>query len=85
MFINHFKLEYALNERDASGKGLVTVSQLQEILSTNDFNFPPEALNTVFREMLDENIQNVDPNCVIKIQAFMESLKSQFEIEQWLA
>ena len=76
MYIAHLNLEYKLNELDVSNKGLVTVSQLDEILQVNLFNFPPNALNIVFREMLGENIQNVDPNCVIKIQAFMESLRA---------
>lgn len=79
MFLNHFKLEFMLNELDVSKKGLITVAQLDQILQNNLFNFPPDALNTVFKEMLGENIQNVDPNCVIKIQAFMESLRGQFE------
>lgn len=64
-----------LNELDVSKKGMITVSQLHEILQANVFNFPSNALNTVFQEMLGESIQNVDPNCVIKIEAFMLSLK----------
>ena len=34
--------------------------------------------------MLGQKIQEVDRNCVIKIEAFMESLKAQFdEDDDW--
>lgn len=80
MYIQHLNLEYMLGVLDDQNKGLITVGQLDEILQRPDqFNFPPQALDTVFREMLGEDIQNVDRNCVIKIDAFMESLRNQFE------
>lgn len=42
---------------DASNKGLITVGQLDEILQRQElFNFPPKALDTVFQEMLGEDI-----------------------------
>ena len=66
-----------LSHMDEEGKGLITVGQLDEVLQgPNSFNFPPQALDTVFREMLGEDIQNVDRNCIIKIDAFMESLRT---------
>ena len=80
MYLNHLRLEQMLNEMDVSKKGLITVAQLDTILQKDHFNFPPSALDQVFKEMLGENIQNVERNCVIKIEAFMESLKEQFEI-----
>jgi len=50
---------------------------LDEVLQkSEDFHFPSSALDMVFTEMLGQNIQNVDRNCVIKIEAFLESLKS---------
>mmetsp|Transcript_4165 Transcript_4165/g.6196 ORF Transcript_4165/g.6196 Transcript_4165/m.6196 type:complete len:141 (+) Transcript_4165:1028-1450(+) len=79
MYLNHYKLEMALKELDKDKKGLVTVSQLDDILQNSEaFNFPPQALDMVFTEMLGQDIQNVDRNCVIKIKAFLESLNSQF-------
>ena len=80
MYLNHFDLEFQLRELDKEKKGLVTVAQLDQILQSKDsFAFPPTALDEVFTEMLGQNIQNVDRNCVIKIDAFMESLRDQFD------
>ena len=74
MYLKHFNLEIMLNELDKDKKGLITVAQLDKVLqSSAEFNFPPQALDQVFTEMLGQNIQNVDRNCVIKIEAFMES------------
>jgi len=76
MYLKHFNLETMLNEMDEKKQGFVTVAQLDKILqSSSEFNFPAQALDQVFTEMLGQNIQNVDRNCVIKIEAFMESLR----------
>jgi len=57
MYIQHLNLEYMLNLLDNDHKGLITVGQLDEILQNPDqFNFPANALDTVFREMLGEDI-----------------------------
>uniref|UniRef100_A0A7S3CK80 Protein kinase domain containing protein n=1 Tax=Strombidium rassoulzadegani TaxID=1082188 RepID=A0A7S3CK80_9SPIT len=83
LYLNHYKLEVMLNELDTEKRGLITVAQLDEILQKSDhFNFPSSALDLVFTEMLGQNINNVDRNCIIKIEAFLESLKSQFEKQE---
>ena len=80
MYLNHFKLEMILNELDVEKKGLITVAQLDQTLQGSDsFGFSSAALDQVFCEMLGQKIQEVDRNCVIKIEAFMESLKAQFD------
>ena len=57
MCLQHMNLEYLLNCADEGNKGLITVGQLDEILQRPDhFNFPATALDTVFREMLGEEI-----------------------------
>ena len=57
MYLKHFNLEIMLNETDKEKKGFVTVAQLDKILqSSSEFNFPATALDTVFTEMLGQNI-----------------------------
>ena len=89
MFVYHFKLELLLREVDqkentqegAASKGLVTVKQLDDILKGDFFNFPPGAVDHVLIEMLGvTDVQNIDRNCFIKIDTFMESLRAQFSI-----
>lgn len=79
MYLKHYNLELLLNNEDKEKKGLITVAQLDKILQSSEFKFPPQALDQVFTEMLGENIQNVDRNSVIMINAFMDSLKGQFD------
>lgn len=77
MYISSLNLENLLNQLDEEKKGLITVAQLDQVLQQADqFNFPPKALDTVFREMLGGEIGEVDRNCVIKIDAFMESIRN---------
>ena len=77
MFIYHFKLESLLTSRDQNKNGLVSVANLDEILQTGDFNFPPNAIDTVLIEMLGvTNVDSIDRNCQIKIDTFMQSLRS---------
>jgi len=80
MFISHLELENILTALDHDKQGLISVAQLDDVLQNSEkFNFPPQALDTVFREMLGGEIGEVARNCVIKIEPFMESLKNQFE------
>ena len=64
MYIYHFKLESMLNSLDEDKNGLVSVHQLEQILSSSDFNFPPNAVDTVLLEMLGvKNVDSIDRNC----------------------
>ena len=77
MYIYHFKLESILNAQDQDNKGLVSVLQLEQILGSSDFNFPPNAVDTVLLEMLGvKNVDSIDRNCQIQISTFMQSLRS---------
>jgi hypothetical protein len=59
---------------------MITVRQLDELLQNSEqFSFPPNAIDQVFTEMLGTNVSNVDRNCIIKIEPFLESLRSQFD------
>jgi len=79
LYINHYKLEMLLQKVDKEGRGMITVGQLDDILQSDHFFFPKSALDMVFQEMLESGGQQVDRNCIIKIDAFLQSLKSQFE------
>ena len=80
MYIHIYNLEYHMKESDTENKGMVTVGQLKDILETKEhFNFPVGALDLVFQEMLQQKMDKVDPACLIKIDAFLQSLKTQFE------
>lgn len=66
MYIYHFKLESLLNQQDEEKNGLVSVLQLEKILSSTDFNFPANAVDTVLLEMLGvKNVDSIDRNCQI--------------------
>ena len=55
------------------------MGSLHEILNGEFFNFPPGAVDQVLIEMLGvDNVQNIDLQCYIKIDTFMESLHAQF-------
>lgn len=77
LFKNHVQLEHDLRGLDADGKGLIQVGAVNELLQDKQksYNFPPDALVTVFNEMLGSSLEEVDPACIIKIDAFMDSLK----------
>ena len=66
MYIYHFKLENMLAALDQDKKGLVSVSQLEQILSSSDFNFPPSAVDSVLLEMLGvKDVDSIDRSCQI--------------------
>ena len=71
-----------MQKLDEQGNGLITVAVVDKLLQSenNNYKFPPDALDTVFNEMLGSNLGEVDRNCIIKIDAFMDSLKQQFEV-----
>ena len=54
MYIYHYKLEIMIRERDLEGKNLVRVADLNEILQTEHFGFPADAIDKVLIEMLGE-------------------------------
>ena len=62
---------------DKEGKGLIQVGEVNKLLqdAQKRYKFPPDALVNVFNEMLGSNLDEVDPACIIKIDAFMDSLK----------
>ena len=56
---------------------MVKVADINAILQTEHFGFPPDAIDKVLVEMLgQENVEQIDRNCLIKIDTFMENLKT---------
>ena len=79
MYIFHFKLHGLLLAE--AKQGLVTVGYLEHVLQSGDFNFPVNAVDTVLTTMLGvPESSQIDHNCQIKVETFMESLRSQFLI-----
>ena len=79
MYINHFMLESMLRQVDKNRIGMVSVATLEQVLASKDFNFPANAVDSVLIEMLGAtNVTQIDRNCQIKIDTFMQSLRAQF-------
>ena len=80
MYIKEFKLYDLLKQYDTEGKGGVTIGLLNEILiSHEEFKFPPDALNSVFKQMLGQEIGSIDPECIIDTEQFIKSLRNEFD------
>ena len=86
LYKNLLQLESDLKNLDMEGKGLIQVGVVQKLFedNSNRYKFPSNFLVTVFNEMLGSNLEEVDPACIIKIDAFISSLKQQFEQDEWM-
>ena len=78
--MKEMKLYDTLKEADKDGKGGVTISQMQLILSKEtDLQMPEDALGATFRQMLGADINTIDPACIIDTEKFIASLHKEFE------
>lgn len=77
LYKNQLQLEIDLKKLDKQGKGLITVGAVDKLLQdeNSNYKFPPDALDKVFNEMLGNDVGKFDRDFIIKIDAFMESLK----------
>ena len=67
-------------EKDLEGRGGVTISEMKEILANSEeFQFPEEALGATFKQMLNADIDQIDPECIIDTNKFIASLHKEFE------
>lgn len=79
LYIKEAKLYYAMREKDFEGKGGITIGLLKELLmSDENFKFPQDALDTVFKQMLGQDIGHVDTECIIDTEQFIKSLRGEF-------
>ena len=51
---------------------------MKKILET-DFNFPDQTLKAAFKQMLNADIDSIDPECIIDTRKFIDSLHKEFE------
>ena len=79
LYIKEAKLYYKMRESDFEGKGGVTIGMLNEIrMSDENFKFPQNALSSVFKQMLGQDIGHIDPECIIDTEQFIKSLRGEF-------
>ena len=52
MYMYHYKLEMLLYQVDQNNDGIITINDLEQVLTSNQFNFPENAIDTVLSEML---------------------------------
>lgn len=79
LYLKEFRLYELLKKYDTEGKGGVTIGLLNEILiSSEEFKFPPDALNAVFKQMLGQEIGTIDTECIIDTDQFIKSLRNEF-------
>ena len=77
MYMKELQLYNTLKEADRDGRGGVTISEMKEILTA--FQFPDEALGAAFQAMLKADINQIEPECIIDTEKFIQSLHKEFE------
>jgi len=50
---------------------------MKKILS--EFKFPDQTLKAAFKQMLNADIDSIDPECIIDTRKFIDSLHKEFE------
>jgi len=66
MYLNELVLYNILVEKDTDGKGGVTIAEMKAILADHEeFMFPEQALGATFKQMLNADIDQIDPECII--------------------
>ena len=63
-------------DADTEGRGGVTIEEMKSILS--EFQFPEEALGAAFQAMLRADINQIEPECIIDTEKFIQSLHKEF-------
>ena len=63
LYLKELQLYNTLQEADTEGRGGVTIAEMKLILA--EYQFPEEALGAAFRSMLDMDINQVEPECII--------------------
>ena len=78
MYLNELELYNTLLTKEPEGVGGVTIKEMKKILET-DFNFPDQTLKAAFKQMLNADIDSIDPECIIDTRKFIDSLHKEFE------
>ena len=77
MYLKEMELYNTLQEADTEGRGGVTIAEMKTILA--GFQFPEEALGAAFQAMLKADINQIEPECIIDTEKFIQSLHREFE------
>ena len=80
MYLKELQLYNTLKETDREGRGGVTINEMKEILAA--YQFPEEALGAAFQAMLKADINQIEPECIIDTEKFIQSLHKEFESAQ---
>ena len=78
MFLKELQLYNTLQEADTEGRGGVTIAEMKQILA--EFQFPEEALGAAFQAMLKADINQIEPECIIDTEKFIQSLHKEFNL-----
>ena len=78
MYLNELELYNTLLTKEPEGVGGVTIKEMKKILET-EFNFPDQTLKAAFKQMLNADIDSIDPECIIDTRKFIDSLHKEFE------
>ena len=76
MYLKELQLYNTLQEADTQGRGGVTIAEMKQILA--GLEFPEEALGAAFQAMLKADINQIEPECIIDTQKFLQSLHREF-------
>ena len=76
MYLKELELYNTLIESDHEGRGGVTIAEMKQILAR--FQFPEEALGAAFQAMLKADINQIEPECIIDTEKFIQSLHKEF-------
>ena len=76
MYLKELQLYNILQTADREGRGGVTIVEMKQILA--DFQFPEEALGAAFQAMLKADINQIEPECIIDTEKFIQSLHKEF-------
>lgn len=77
MYLKELQLYNTLQEADTQNRGGVTINEMKAILA--EFQFPDEALGAAFQAMLKADINQIEPECIIDTEKFIQSLHKEFE------
>jgi len=81
IYLKEYKLRGLCEQADTEKKGGITIAQVKQILVSQDFNFPEDALDRIFQQELKVDITQVDPDTLIDYNQFLVSLRKELKIE----
>jgi Ca2+-binding EF-hand superfamily protein len=63
---------------DTDNSGYIQIDQVREILSSEQFQFPSDALERIFRIVLGIDLTQIDPSVNIKYEDFLQQMRKEF-------